>query len=79
MFNNAQVVSKCDWTPYHGREVTGDVVLDHGAGKGGHGGGKSRRRARVGEIRDPEESAVVRFWQSFRSFLENCFQWFEGG
>jgi dihydroorotase-like cyclic amidohydrolase len=25
-FDNAQVVSKCGWTPYHGREVTGDVV-----------------------------------------------------
>ena len=26
-FDNAKVVSKCGWTPYHGREVTGDVVL----------------------------------------------------
>ena len=27
VFDNARVVSKCGWTPYHGREVTGDVVL----------------------------------------------------
>ncbi|HYB19511.1 MAG TPA: dihydroorotase family protein [Thermodesulfobacteriota bacterium] len=27
VFDNARVVSKCGWTPYHGREVTGDVVM----------------------------------------------------
>ena len=32
-FDNAQVVSKCGWTPYHGREVTGDVVLTMVRGK----------------------------------------------
>ena len=26
-FDNGQVVSKSGWTPYHGKEVTGDVVL----------------------------------------------------
>jgi allantoinase len=32
-FDNAQVVSKCGWTPYHGREVTGDVVMTLVRGK----------------------------------------------
>ena len=32
-FDNAQVVSKCGWTPYHGREVTGDVVTTLVRGK----------------------------------------------
>jgi dihydroorotase/allantoinase len=32
-FDNAKVVSKCGWTPYHGREVTGDVVLTMVRGK----------------------------------------------
>ncbi len=27
VLDNARVISKCGWTPYHGREVTGDVVL----------------------------------------------------
>jgi dihydroorotase (multifunctional complex type) len=40
MFNNAQVVSKCGWTPYHGREVTGDVVLTMVRGKVVMEGGK---------------------------------------
>ncbi len=31
--DNNQVVSKCGWTPYHGREVTGDVVLTMVRGK----------------------------------------------
>ncbi|HWU39300.1 MAG TPA: amidohydrolase family protein, partial [Candidatus Acidoferrum sp.] len=26
-FDNGKVLSKCGWTPYHGREVMGDVVL----------------------------------------------------
>jgi len=33
VFDNARVVSKCGWTPYHGREVTGDVVLTMVRGK----------------------------------------------
>ena len=32
-FDNARVVSKCGWTPYHGREVTGDVVMTMVRGK----------------------------------------------
>ncbi len=40
MFNNAQVVSKCGWTPYHGREVPGDVVLTMVRGKVVMEGGK---------------------------------------
>jgi dihydroorotase-like cyclic amidohydrolase len=40
MFDNAQVVSKCGWTPYHGREVTGDVVLTMVRGKVVMEGGK---------------------------------------
>ncbi|MGA2957531.1 MAG: dihydroorotase family protein [Thermodesulfobacteriota bacterium] len=32
-FDNARVVSKCGWTPYHGREVTGDVILTMVRGK----------------------------------------------
>jgi dihydroorotase (multifunctional complex type) len=32
-FDNAKVVSKCGWTPYHGREATGDVVLTMVRGK----------------------------------------------
>jgi dihydroorotase-like cyclic amidohydrolase len=31
--DNASVVSKCGWTPYHGRQVTGDVVLTMVRGK----------------------------------------------
>ena len=33
VFDNARVVSKCGWTPYHGREVTGDVILTMVRGK----------------------------------------------
>jgi dihydroorotase (multifunctional complex type) len=33
MFDNAKVISKCGWTPYHGREVIGDVVLTMVRGK----------------------------------------------
>jgi len=33
VFDNAKVFSKCGWTPYHGREVTGDVVLTLVRGK----------------------------------------------
>jgi allantoinase len=33
ILDNSQVVSKCGWTPYHGREVTGDVVLTMVRGK----------------------------------------------
>ena len=33
VLDNANVVSKCGWTPYHGREVTGDVVLTMVRGK----------------------------------------------
>jgi dihydroorotase (multifunctional complex type) len=33
VFDNSKVVSKCGWTPYHGREVTGDVVLTMVRGK----------------------------------------------
>jgi len=39
-FDNAQVVSKCGWTPYHGREVTGDVVMTMVRGKVVMEGGK---------------------------------------
>jgi allantoinase len=39
-FDNAQVVSKCGWTPYHGREVTGDVVMTMVRGKVIMEGGK---------------------------------------
>jgi allantoinase len=39
-FDNAQVVSKCGWTPYHGREVTGDVVMTLVRGKVVMEGGK---------------------------------------
>jgi allantoinase len=39
-FDNAQVVSKCGWTPYHGREVTGDVVMTLVRGKVIMEGGK---------------------------------------
>jgi len=31
--DNKQIFSKCGWTPYHGREVTGDVVLTMVRGK----------------------------------------------
>ncbi len=31
--DNEQIVSKCGWTPYHGREITGDVVLTMVRGK----------------------------------------------
>ena len=27
ILDNTRILSKCGWTPYHGREVTGDVVL----------------------------------------------------
>jgi dihydroorotase-like cyclic amidohydrolase len=27
ILDNRRILSKCGWTPYHGREVTGDVVL----------------------------------------------------
>ncbi len=33
VFDNSKVVSKCGWTPYHGREVIGDVVLTMVRGK----------------------------------------------
>ncbi len=33
VFDNAKVVSKCGWTPYHGREVRGDVTLTMVRGK----------------------------------------------
>jgi dihydroorotase (multifunctional complex type) len=33
LFDNSKVLSKCGWTPYHGREVTGDVVLTMVRGK----------------------------------------------
>ena len=33
VLDNAKVVAKCGWTPYHGREVTGDVVLTMVRGK----------------------------------------------
>ena len=33
ILDNRQVVSKCGWTPYHGREITGDVVLTMVRGK----------------------------------------------
>lgn len=33
VFDNSGVVSKCGWTPYHGKEVTGDVVLTIVRGK----------------------------------------------
>jgi dihydroorotase-like cyclic amidohydrolase len=33
VLDNARVVSKCGWTPYHGREVTGDVILTMVRGK----------------------------------------------
>ncbi|MGE5254453.1 MAG: dihydroorotase [Planctomycetaceae bacterium] len=39
-FDNAQVVSKCGWTPYHGREVTGEVVMTLVRGKVVMEGGK---------------------------------------
>jgi allantoinase len=31
--DHSEIVSKCGWTPYHGREVTGDVVLTMVRGK----------------------------------------------
>jgi allantoinase len=57
-FDNAQVVSKCGWTPYHGREVTGDVVMTMVRGKvvmeggkvtGGPGWGRFVTRRREGD------------------------------
>jgi dihydroorotase len=33
ILDNRQVVSKCGWTPYHGREITGDIVLTMVRGK----------------------------------------------
>lgn len=33
VLENAKVISKCGWTPYHGREVIGDVVLTMVRGK----------------------------------------------
>jgi len=32
-FENSKIISKCGWTPYHGREVNGDVVLTMVRGK----------------------------------------------
>jgi dihydroorotase (multifunctional complex type) len=58
VFDNGQVVSKCGWTPYHGREVTGDVVLTMVRGKvvmqgrkvvGDPGWGKFVTRRREGD------------------------------
>jgi dihydroorotase (multifunctional complex type) len=40
VFDNARVISKCGWTPYHGREVQGDVVLTMVRGKVVMEGGK---------------------------------------
>jgi dihydroorotase/allantoinase len=40
VFDNAKVISKCGWTPYHGREVHGDVVLTMVRGKVVMEGGK---------------------------------------
>jgi allantoinase len=31
--DNGQILSKCGWTPYHGKEITGDVVLTMVRGK----------------------------------------------
>jgi dihydroorotase-like cyclic amidohydrolase len=31
--DNEQILSKCGWTPYHGAEMTGDVVLTMVRGK----------------------------------------------
>jgi dihydroorotase len=39
-FDNSRVISKCGWTPYHGREVTGDVVMTLVRGKVVMEGGK---------------------------------------
>ncbi|NWF93847.1 MAG: amidohydrolase family protein [Syntrophaceae bacterium] len=33
VLDNSKVVSKCGWTPYHGREITGDVVMTMVRGK----------------------------------------------
>jgi dihydroorotase len=33
MLDHSKIVSKCGWTPYHGREVTGDIVLTMVRGK----------------------------------------------
>jgi allantoinase len=33
MLDNSKIISKCGWTPYHGREVTGDVMLTMVRGK----------------------------------------------
>lgn len=33
ILDNTRILSKCGWTPYHGREVTGDVVLTMVRGK----------------------------------------------
>jgi allantoinase len=58
IFDNAQIVSKCGWTPYHGREVTGDVVMTIVRGKvvmeggkvtGGPGWGRFVTRRREGD------------------------------
>jgi dihydroorotase-like cyclic amidohydrolase len=27
ILDNAKIVFKCGWTPYHGKEITGDVVM----------------------------------------------------
>lgn len=40
VLENAKVISKCGWTPYHGREVIGDVVLTMVRGKVVMEGGK---------------------------------------
>jgi dihydroorotase-like cyclic amidohydrolase len=31
--DNGQIVSKCGWTPYHGKEMAGDVILTMVRGK----------------------------------------------
>jgi allantoinase len=33
VLNNLKIISKCGWTPYHGKEITGDVVLTMVRGK----------------------------------------------
>lgn len=33
ILDNSRIISKCGWTPYHGREVMGDVVLTMVRGK----------------------------------------------
>jgi dihydroorotase-like cyclic amidohydrolase len=33
LLENGQILSKCGWTPYHGKEMAGDVVLTMVRGK----------------------------------------------